>query len=328
MTGRTGADALECVVGIDAGGTKTACVMATLGGQPLGYSTGGPANFQVAGERGVLDVLRSVLVQAQQAAGTSLLVRGLCLAMAGAGRPRDREGALNALTILRRDDRQGIEWRLPDSGPVVVHDALAALVGGTGKNEGVVVIAGTGSIAYGRTAAGVERRAGGWGYLLGDEGSGYAIGLSALRAACRAADGRGPATLLVDSIKAAHDLAEVSQLVPLAYGTWRPADIAALAPLVIAASEARDTVATDILLSAADELALAARAVIDGLELSGTSVDVVTSGTLWAHAAQLTEHFTAAVQRHAPLAKIGPPKHEPIAGAVLLARESIGVTHL
>ena len=82
---------------------------------------------------------------------------------------------------------------------VIVNDATAALVGGTGHPFGVVCVAGTGSIAFGVNRAGERARAGGWGHLLGDEGSGYAIGLEALRAVCRASDGRGPQTALTDS---------------------------------------------------------------------------------------------------------------------------------
>jgi N-acetylglucosamine kinase len=321
-------------VGIDGGGTKTACAIATPEGAALGHAVGGPSNYQTVGAAATRAALEGVLREAAQragwarAAGGPLEVTGLCLALAGVDRPADRRAITQIVADLLSRPVEGLRWTVEAARVVVVNDAVAALVGGVGRKVGVVTVAGTGSIAFGRNARGEERRAGGWGYLLGDEGSGYAIGLAALRAVCRAADGRGPATRLTEHVLREHRLAQPSDLIAKAYGAWQVPDIAALAPLVERAASEGDAVARAVLDAAAAELALAAGAVIRGLQMAETPVDVVTVGGVWAGSPRVTEQFAAQVRSLAPLARVVRPRDEPVAGAVLLARESIGTACL
>ena len=162
-------------------------------------------------------------------------------------------------------------------------------------------------------------RAGGWGYLLGDEGSGYAIGLAALRAVMRAYDGRGPQTTLTGSVLAEYRLSAASALVPRIYEhATTPAEIAALAALVDTAAAAGDRVACDILHDAGRELALAAEAVIRRLELTGAAPCALAGGVIVKGRA-LRAAFTEAVNglgfELAPLTLVP----EPAQGAVRLA---------
>jgi N-acetylglucosamine kinase len=321
-----------CVVAVDGGGTQTRCVVAALDGAPLGRAAAGPSNLQRVGAAAVQRVLEEAIAAAARDAATPLDVRALCLALAGAARPDD-VAALRAMvdTMRRRaEDRADttLRWTLPPDGPVIVNDAVAALAGGTGDTVGVVAIAGTGSIVFGRNAAGQEARSGGWGYILGDEGSGYAIGLAGVRAVCRAADGRGPATLLTQRVCEAYDLAAPAGLVSLVYGGgWGPPEIAAVAPLVVRAAGDGDgdgdAVAQAILAGAAAELALAVRSVVRRLALDGAAFPLVTSGGVWAAAPGLVAAFTRAVHAFAPGAAVAPPRDEPVMGAVLLARRSL-----
>ena len=171
------------VLGIDAGGTKTVCQLANEDGEVLAEARRGGANLQAAGELEVEKVLHDVM---EEALG-DLDVRpsAICLGIAGVDRPEDAR-------VVR-----GIMKRIGYMAKVlVVNDALVALEAGAPNQPGVVVIAGTGSIAYGRNAQNQAARAGGWGYMLGDEGSGYWIGRAALRAVLREADRRGPETQL------------------------------------------------------------------------------------------------------------------------------------
>src|SRR5688572_15481058 len=145
------------VLGIDAGGTKTCCLLANERGDILAEARGGGANLQSAGELEVEKVLHGVMEQVL--ADRDERPAAICLGIAGVDRPDDAEAV------------QGIMRRIGHaSKTLVVNDALVALVAGAGDNPGVVIVAGTGSIAYGRDAAGRAARAGGWGYLLGDEG--------------------------------------------------------------------------------------------------------------------------------------------------------------
>ena len=181
-------------------------------------------------------------------------VAAICLGMAGAD--RDDEQAL-VRDIMRRI---GARARV-----VVVNDALVALVAGIGDGPGVVIISGTGSIAYGRSADRAAR-AGGWGHVLGDEGSGYWIGRQALRAVARGADGRGPATSLTPRVLNHFAVAKPADLIAEVYDRQLPHHaLAQIARLVQQARDEGDEVATQILEQAAHELVRAARSVVERL---------------------------------------------------------------
>ena len=128
----------------------------------------------------------------------------------------------------------------------VIEDAALLLAAGTPDGWGVAVVAGTGSMAFARGADGRTARAGGWGPLLGDEGSGYAIALAGLRAAARAADGRAAATPLTDRLLAAFGLTRPEELIGVVYRGGDRAALAALAPVVLEAADAGDAVAAEI----------------------------------------------------------------------------------
>ncbi len=171
------------MLGIDAGGTKTVCLLADDRGQIVAEARAGGANLQSAGELEVEKVLHGIMDQAL--GDRDVRPDAICLGIAGVDRPSD------AAAVRGIMHRIGFKSRV-----LVVNDALIALVAGAGDDPGVVIVAGTGSIAYGRDASGRAARAGGWGYLLGDEGGGFWIGRAALAAVVRQFDGRGPATLL------------------------------------------------------------------------------------------------------------------------------------
>jgi len=148
------------VLGIDAGGTKTVCQLADENGEVVAEARRGGANLQASGELEVEKVLHQVM---EEAIGDhDVRPAAVCLGIAGVDRPDDARAVRE---IMRRI---GYKARI-----LVVNDALVALEAGAPAQSGVVVIAGTGSIAYGRNDRNEAARAGGWGYMLGDEGSGY-----------------------------------------------------------------------------------------------------------------------------------------------------------
>src|SRR5262249_50032839 len=159
-------------VGVDAGGTKTVCYLADQDGRVIGEARGPGASLTAAGAYGVEGILRDVIGRVLEPhSGT---VSGICVGMAGVDRPVEA-------ALVR-----GMLQRVVASSHVaIVNDALVALEAGAPGRPGIVVIAGTGSIAYGRDTNGRAARAGGWGYVLADEGSGYWLGRQALRSAMR-----------------------------------------------------------------------------------------------------------------------------------------------
>jgi N-acetylglucosamine kinase-like BadF-type ATPase len=295
------------VLGIDAGGTKTVCLLAREDGTIVGEARAGGANLQAEGELAVEKVLHTVMDEA--VAGRPSDVAAICLGMAGVDREAD--GAV-IRAIMRRI---GAKART-----LVVNDALIALVAAVDEAPGIVVICGTGSIAYGRSARGVAARSGGWGYLLGDEGSGYWMGCQALLAVARAADGRGPATALTSRVLARFGVARPSGLIPEIYD--RPLRHHVLAQLAREVQQARDegdAVAARILDAAADELLAAARSVTEQLSMRDESFEFVLAGGVFGGVPWLAQELTRRLPDLAPRATVRRLGAEPATGAVRLA---------
>lgn len=293
------------VLGIDAGGTKTVCQLADDQMNILAESRGGGANLQASGELEVEKVLHQVIERAL--VNASARPATICLGMAGVDRPRDAD-------VVR-----GILLRIGHRAqPYVVNDALIALEAGVPGGAGVVVVAGTGSIAYGRDAQGRAARAGGWGYVLGDEGSGYWLGRHALRAVVRAADGRGRTTALTARVLAHFHVDRPQDLVWEIYGSGlKPTAIASLAAEVGAAAMEGDTLAEDIINAGAVELAGAAASVARRLSLE--RCPVVLAGGVLRGVAPLRERVLSNLSRALPLAEARVLEVEPALGAVRLA---------
>jgi N-acetylglucosamine kinase-like BadF-type ATPase len=170
------------VLGIDVGGSKTVCLLADELGAVLAEVRGPGANLQAAGELQVEKIVHRVMEDALIDREPPAVV---CVGIAGVDRDDDERVMSSIMQRISRGSRI-----------VVVNDALVALVAATGEAPGIVIVAGTGSIAYGRNARRLAARSGGWGHMIGDEGSGYWIGRQALAAAVREVDGRGPRTAL------------------------------------------------------------------------------------------------------------------------------------
>lgn len=298
---------MRYVLGIDAGGTKTRALLTEEGGRLLGRGLGGGANLKTHGELQVEKVLHHVIEEAEAEAGTK--PDAVALGIAGADRPEDH-ALLRA--ILRR---MGFRQRV-----LVTNDAHIALVAGSPSRVGLALICGTGSIAWGQNAAGEIARAGGWGWHLGDEGSGFWIGLCAVRAALKAADGRGPATALGRLLLDHFDLSGVEDIVRVVYeGDFPRHRIATFAGRVAETAAAGDPGARQILEAAAVELVEAAQSVIRRLGLSGRPYDIVLSGGTFAAVPALAEAVASLLR--APGTTVMLLTEEPAAGAVRLAME-------
>ena len=295
------------VLGIDAGGTKTICLLADEQGRIESRARGSGANLQAVGELQVEKVLHEVMDEA--IGSRDVVPAAICLGIAGVDREDDHR------TVRGIMKRIGFKARI-----LIVNDALVALEAGAPGQPGVVLVAGTGSIAYGRNAQNQSARAGGWGYVLGDEGSGYWIGRAALRGVLREADRRGPKTQLTGLLLHYYGVSRAQDLIVQVYqGALRPAAIASLAQCVQGAFNNGDEVAIGILRNAADQLESAAVSVARRLELVGTDFPIVLSGGIFRAVPWLEEELRRRLPLAAPRAVPRLLAEEPAGGAVRLA---------
>jgi N-acetylglucosamine kinase-like BadF-type ATPase len=265
------------------------------------------ANLAVDEELRVEKVLHGVIEEASRALEEA--PAAVCLGMAGVDRVED--GRM-ARAIMRR---LGYGRRV-----LVVNDALLALVAGVDRDPGVVVIAGTGAIVYGRDGRNRAARAAGWGHVLDDEGSGYWIGVRALRAVMREADGRGPATDLTPRVLSHFGVAAAADLVHVVYyRDLSRQEIASLSVLVQQSAETGDLIAREIVGAAATELERAARSVTARLDLEDARFSYVLAGGVFRVVPSLARDLTSRLLAAPPRGSVVPLDVEPAVGAVRLA---------
>ena len=294
------------VLGIDVGGTKTVCLLADEDGGVIASAREEGANLQGVGELALEKVLHNVMEKTL--ADTRVLPSAICLGIAGVDRAADE-------AVVR-----GIMKRIGYKAKIlVVNDALIALQAGIGHEAGIVIVAGTGSIAYGRNTAGETMRAGGWGFAISDEGSGHWIGRAAVTAAMRSLDENGKSPLLERILKT-WKLESRDELVVAANATLPP-DFATLVPLVLAASDAGDVTACTVLESAGAELARVAKIVISRLFQQEPKPRVAMSGGVFQNSVLVREHFYKSLRSAFAGVVICDDIVDPVRGALELARK-------
>ncbi len=310
-----------CVLGLDGGGTKTHALLLGLDGAVRGEGAGGPCNIAAVPVADALQAARAATEAALEAAGVDWAdMRAVCAGVAGFSQ-----------RIRRAEFAAGLDTMFQGAGVAVEPDYAVALAGATEGGPGIIVIAGTGSVAYGENAAGASHRAGAYGYLIDDAGSGYGVGRAALAAVLRAADGTGEPTALTARVLAHLGMNDVAEIVPAVYGG--PLDrlkIAALAPLVAeAAQEDNDPAARAILMRAGGALARLAEAVAARLFAAPCPPYPVSPvGSLWNAGPPLTDVFHRSLARCAPDAVPQPPLRRPAHGAALRALANLPPTRL
>ncbi len=305
--GRT--SAMPLCLGIDGGGTKTECAVGDER-SILGRATGESAKVQRVGEENARQALRSVIGQACAAAGIEAkAIQSTCIGIAGAAREPIAE-------FVRRTIGEVVPGVVE-----VVGDMAIALEAAFEGGPGVVVIAGTGSIAYGRNERGETARAGGWGPVVSDEGSGDWIGKQAVAAAMRAHDG-GRMTQLLPTVMNTWHIATRSDLFLMA-NAYPPPDFAGLVPAVIANAEAGDLLAREVLANAGTELAKLAGTVIRRLWPGPCAVKVAMVGGVFRNVAPVRESFRKALLSLRPDAALAEGIVDPVLGALALARKAV-----
>jgi N-acetylglucosamine kinase len=292
---------------VDGGQSSTKAVIGDEARRILGSGVGGPCNHAAAGEgrarleRGVRESLEAACGDAGLDAA-AVCFEAACFGMSGG--PEDKHAILAPILRTRR--------------LIVTTDAVIALAGATSAGVGIAVIAGTGAIAFGRNAEGRVARAGGWGYVFGDEGSGFDTVRQAMRAALRMEEGWGPPTSLRAALLGATGARDANDMLHRFYGDeWPRARVAALGPLVDAAALEGDGVAIEILSRAAQELALLTAAVRRQLWKPGEAVEVATIGGAF-QSRTLLERFRLLVELEGGN-RCGPALRSPAEGALLEA---------
>lgn len=300
---------MELILGVDGGQSSTMALLAASDGRVLGVGDGGPANHihEPGGpermERSLRDAVQSTFASAGLDAAP---VESACFGMTG--------GMELVPAVVPRFLQAGLL--------TVHHDTVTALAGASRGEPGIIVIAGTGAIAYGRTSDGREARADGAGYLLGDEGGGYWVGLRALNAVARAVDGRGPDTRLVRDVPPAlgqPDYAGVHRAI-YSQQVARP-EIAAIAAVVSQAADAGDRVAQRILGEAGARLAETTLAVRRRLQMDEPTI--YPSGGVFRAGDWVLDPFRAAIGAAAPEARLVMPAYPQVVGALIVARQRL-----
>ena len=300
---------MEIILAVDGGGSRTRCLAMDPHGQLLGESVTGPSNHLLVDRRVVQQSLAQAIDQAL-AKGGIRRSEVACLSAGLAGVDFDGTGALEMETLLHA----------LGFGRVLINgDMVIAHAGALGNLPGVVSLSGTGSVTLGIGIDGKRVKVGGWGPIYGDEGSAYRIGEMTLRAAARAYDGRGPATMLTKEIQFALNVKEFRETIQRVYvEAMEPRQIAALSRVAYKAAEAGDQVARNIFIQAGDELAGAAKAAINQLQFGEGEVLVSYQGSVLESCPLLFERFVATVKENVPRVSIVSPRFEPVIGAYLL----------
>jgi len=295
-------------MGFDGGGTKTECVLLDARGAVLAQAVSGPSNpLRIGFDKAFVslgaaadDVLSAVRMEAAR-------VTAVCAGMAGAGRGRVVKRVMAYLAQV-----------FPQSEVSVTTDMDVALEAAVGQGEGVVLIAGTGSAAFGRRADGQTARAGGLGPWIGDEGSAYDVGRRAVIAVARARDMLGPVTLLADIIPSALECPTWDALMD--YVSRNPHEVfPRIFPLVVEAAEAEDDPAREILFGAALGLSALGASVVRRLGLQRAEFTLAKSGGVFGHSPFFDQAVNALLASAAPRARIQPLDVPPAVGAARMA---------
>lgn len=264
----------EYFIGIDGGGTKTTCVIGTSEGKILTMAKGKASNIQSKSLHDVTNVLIGLMKEVMQRTNSDFTqVRMVYMSLAGTARASDKEKIISALRSQIPEQHVGL---------VIENDAKAALASGSWGETGLVLIAGTGSIAYAfPSSKEAPTRVGGWGYLLGDEGSGFDIGKKGITAVLQEYDGRGSKTEMTPLLLKQLKQDNPGEIIPAVYGNNDVrSKIASLSNIVFQAAEHQDVLAIEIVDEAIEHLILLVEGAYESLPHQAASTSLVVSGGL------------------------------------------------
>jgi len=304
------------VVGVDGGGSKTRVIVADEDGKQLGEVVGPASAVRPGGAEHSADVIAAAVRDALASCEmTHVVPRVMCVGVAGAARDPERQELWQALVGRELAEE------------TVVHpDFAVALDDAFGDGPGVLLISGTGSVAFGRSPAGTVARCGGWGPVCGDEGSGAWIGRKALSVVTASADGREPETALLGALLTAAQVNEPQELIAWA-AQAAPSQLATLAPIVGSVAETGDLRANALISLAVEELVLHVRSL--ARQLFGderAAMTVALTGGMLTRGTMLRKRLEHRLRSAVPGAQIRPGDVDPARGAVRGALRYLGET--
>jgi N-acetylglucosamine kinase-like BadF-type ATPase len=299
------------VLGVDGGATKTAAAVLRVADRHAYGALAGPSNSDAVGPAAAQKAVEEAIAGALQAAELDGgQIEAAVLALAGTSTDRLR------LELMREFGFRSV---------YLVNDVVGAWAAGTAGRPGIAVVSGTGSHVFGVNDRKETWKCGGWGHILGDEGSGYWLGLHAMKAALAARDGSGPPTSLLEAALEHYGLERIELLPDLVYGKpLMKSEIAALAARVADRAAAGDEIALQLFGHAARDLARQTAGVITWLGLGDVPFPVATAGSVFRTGPLLLEPFHRAISEIAPRADVRPPGLPAIAGPLVLALLSRG----
>lgn len=301
-------------LGVDGGGTKTEAVLIDEGGKILGQGEAKGSNPAVFGIKKSLEqIYESIKKVLKDYQSTSEIPT--CLAIAGLNTESE------ARTFKKAAHSRPKLSKIISKNTIVVNDTQAALRAGTSDKNAIVLIAGTGSNCFGKNQKGQSVKSGGRDFILSDEGSAYAIGLSILKTVTKISDGREAESILKDLLFSKLKIRTIDQMTEIVNkNPWNKTDIAKIAPLAEEAAKKGDAIGSAIIESAASELALMVRAVCKNLEFTDRKFTLVLTGSVF-NIAEMKRLVKEKVLEFNPKAEIVQPKISSAWGAALLAKE-------
>ena len=307
------------VIGIEGGGTKTTAVLCALDGIILSEAQGGPSNFHIVGLEKTATTLLDLIQTCCHSIGCTVSQIGAIVAgLAGAGRTLDQQHITDKLLDVAHVKSVNLEKVSIES------DARIALEGAFNGKPGIVLIAGTGSIVFGKDERDKVYRAGGWGRLLGDEGSGYAIGREAFRAVAKLLDGDGEKTKLLKLFDEKFGLGTQDAIINAVYR--EKYDFATVVPVVMEAASKGDPVAKKILVRACSDLIDVINTVVMKMNKGKKGVlkrPLAFVGSLLMNDNFYSHKIRSAIKREVPLVSIRYAESSPVVGAALMAIRSL-----
>lgn len=304
------------VIGIDGGATKTLLKIADLQGKLLSVCEGNPSNINSMSKEDIVYNLTSLIETAISKLGESKAnCKAICLGTAGAGRDEEKN--------ILKEIIKSIGFEACDN-IIIADDAITALYAGNCEGKGIVLISGTGSICYGRNEHGKRYRCGGWGHIIGDEGSGYYIAIRALNLIMKSFDGREKETILTSIILRQAGLSKPEDIINYVYRSGKgKKEIAALAKCVDEAYLKGDALAKEILDDASMQLYLCTKTVIDKLDFSNKPLKVIINGSVITKNQYINNKYSRLIKENYPFAEVKKMENDSAWGAVLIALKEL-----
>lgn len=311
---------MDYILGVDGGGTNTVAQIADSTGKLITENESGPTNYKSVGIENVkININNSILGAIRNLRiSDKIIFKSACFGLAGYDTDED-ENIYHKIIFNNK-----IKKYLIPKKTIICNDTRIGLAAGSSSKNGIMIICGTGSNCYGINEKGEEANANGWDYILGDEGSGYEVGLKALRALMRAYDGRGEKTLLSETILEDLNIKDISELIRWAYSeSFSKEKIATVAETVCRTAEMGDKISIKILEEEAEEAVISVGAVANKLNLSNKEFDLVLGGSVF-----MCERYFKAIlieKLKDKFEKIDfkPLTKKPVSGAIRLAIKNL-----